>query len=647
MNCSQPDAKGTDPCCPDCGALECLCRPRFFAGQLLSEQDLNRLDRYIKNKNRLHNRHQHGWGVVNGLLVLCDPCGGVKVTQGYAVDPCGDDIVICEETRVDICELIQKCKQAEQQNECQPFHQPPNANCSDLEEEWVLTIKYQEWPSRGVTALRGNSCGTTGCSTGCNCGAASAVTTACSCGENGSNASSQGGANVSAKKNRAAPPQCEPTVICEGYVFGVYKKPEQSDDDDDDRLFQLEGSFWDAVRCCAEPLVNAIPPMPDPGSDDDLMAIALAYSSWCCQFRQNLLDYFMTHRHVSCEIIEHLRAVNCPNVNSPGSFVYDAMVALLELLAAWMEGAKNCMCLALLPPTPQATCDVRVPLATVRIRARDCHVLSICNWTQERKIMVTWPAMAHWLGIVPIGDLIRELLERMCCSSLLDIFDNVMDNLPQGIGTTDHIAHAAAAPRTVRAPAPGAAPAAGPEAASATEEMSAAAATAGTENIRANLGFSQTLHMASGAMASRFSADLGSKMNSFSSLLDNIVQRGDAPLELGAVLNSVSPRFKLPDNSQALSKVEAKNLPLLMASKIMVKPVLSSFMGSSKAAQRVAEYQQDLVKSGAKSKAKKAADSADDSTVSSADLKRQVDDMREQLKKQEAQIKSLKSKMDK
>ena len=25
--------------CPDCGGLECLCRPRFFAGQLLTADD--------------------------------------------------------------------------------------------------------------------------------------------------------------------------------------------------------------------------------------------------------------------------------------------------------------------------------------------------------------------------------------------------------------------------------------------------------------------------------------------------------------------------------------------------------------------------------------------------------------------------------
>ena len=77
----------TDPCtpCPACGGLECLCRPRFFAGQLLTEADLNRLDHYIVAKNKLHNRYVHGWGVACGMEVVCSACGDqVIVRPGYA-----------------------------------------------------------------------------------------------------------------------------------------------------------------------------------------------------------------------------------------------------------------------------------------------------------------------------------------------------------------------------------------------------------------------------------------------------------------------------------------------------------------------------------------------------------------------------------
>ena len=92
------------PPCPACGGLECLCRPRFFAGQLLTDDDLNRLDYYIVEKNRLHNRYLVGTGVVCGLEVVCSICdpagnGTVVVRPGYALSPCGNDIVVCGDER--------------------------------------------------------------------------------------------------------------------------------------------------------------------------------------------------------------------------------------------------------------------------------------------------------------------------------------------------------------------------------------------------------------------------------------------------------------------------------------------------------------------------------------------------------------------
>src|SRR5713101_1511831 len=104
----------TDPCvttCPSCGGLQCLCRPRFFAGQLLTDDDLSLLNNYIVEKNKLHNRYLHGWGVVCGMEVVCSPCNNlVTVKSGYALSPCGEDIIVCQDTPVDICTLVLKCK---------------------------------------------------------------------------------------------------------------------------------------------------------------------------------------------------------------------------------------------------------------------------------------------------------------------------------------------------------------------------------------------------------------------------------------------------------------------------------------------------------------------------------------------------------
>src|SRR6266852_3414904 len=100
-----------DPCaCPECGGLECLCRPRFFAGQLLTDETLNSLERYIIEKNKLHNRYLHGWGVVSGLEVVCNPCNAVTVRTGYALSQCGEDIIVCRDVTVDVCALINQCK---------------------------------------------------------------------------------------------------------------------------------------------------------------------------------------------------------------------------------------------------------------------------------------------------------------------------------------------------------------------------------------------------------------------------------------------------------------------------------------------------------------------------------------------------------
>ena len=61
--------------CPVCEGLHTFVRPRFFAGQLLTETELTALTTYVVDKQRLHNRYLHGYGVVCGLQVECDGCG--------------------------------------------------------------------------------------------------------------------------------------------------------------------------------------------------------------------------------------------------------------------------------------------------------------------------------------------------------------------------------------------------------------------------------------------------------------------------------------------------------------------------------------------------------------------------------------------
>jgi hypothetical protein len=595
---------------------------------LLSEQDLNRLDQYIRNKNRLHLRNLHGWGVVNGLLVVCDPCGDVTVTQGYAVDPCGNDIVVCEQTRANLCELIRKCRQSEPSSECQPFRAPPTSNCVDAEEEWVLTISYREWQSRGVTPLRGSSCG---CSTGaCDCGASAPAASSCIC---GGTAKSGGGCGCGGAKtamaravqsaapaaSRGVPAQCEATVTCEGYAFSVYRKPEPQGKDE--ARLGLEGAFWDALRCCAQPLLDALPPMPTLDNTDSTVVQSnqlVAYSRWCCRFRDNLLKYFLQSRNASCEVLTRLRAISCPNPQNRDNFSRDLLESFYGLLAVWLEGLKNCLCLALLPPVPQSTCDLRVPLATVRIRARDCQVLSICNWTLERKLLISWPAVTHWLSVVPIGSLLRELLDRLCCNSLLDIFDRLFDEDEPVPGTNN------------------------PTTGENTVIFRAAAATyndangTGAESAARDKGLAASLNQASGLFAARFSADFTQSAANLEQLMRGFQVREGNALQLGAVLNATSPRFKLPENGQSLNPVERRNLPLVLLAETVVRPLMNTMLGEKRSSERMAELHEEL--SGDRKQAVAAA------PVAETDLRQEVATLRQELHAQREQINVLMSK---
>ena len=93
----------TSPCadhdCVDGGFLE---RPRYFPRQLITPTDLTLEATYFRDKLRRHNRLLHGWGVVCGALVCpvwtSDRTGlepwMVTVEPGYALGPCGDEILV-------------------------------------------------------------------------------------------------------------------------------------------------------------------------------------------------------------------------------------------------------------------------------------------------------------------------------------------------------------------------------------------------------------------------------------------------------------------------------------------------------------------------------------------------------------------------
>ena len=79
-------------------------RPRYFARQLITPDDLNLEQEYFRSKQRWHNRMLHGWGVVCGAQVCMAPKSKpngtsfepwkVRVKPGYVLGPYGDEIII-------------------------------------------------------------------------------------------------------------------------------------------------------------------------------------------------------------------------------------------------------------------------------------------------------------------------------------------------------------------------------------------------------------------------------------------------------------------------------------------------------------------------------------------------------------------------
>jgi hypothetical protein len=182
--CAGSGIKSAAPC--TCGGKGCstcqgdvYARPQFFAGQLLTEDDLQSLGDYVVAKNRLHMRYLVGSGVVCGLAVTCEPCGDGKVivNPGYALDCCGNDIVVpCPQT-LDINGMIRDLLLRVRGQDCgdpcldaKPSpqgEQSTNARATTIKNpsrRYCLYIDYCERPSDPVAPYAvGDPCGQLTC----------------------------------------------------------------------------------------------------------------------------------------------------------------------------------------------------------------------------------------------------------------------------------------------------------------------------------------------------------------------------------------------------------------------------------------------------------------------------------------------------
>jgi hypothetical protein len=133
-------------------------RPRFFGGMLLTEDDLQAIDDYAVAKRRLTNRHMFGSGVVCGLDVDCDPCkpGWLTVSPGYALDCCGNDIVVGCPEKLDALALLSDLRKRE------------GLDCGDpcdkqTDRTYVLVVSYSEQPADPVAPYVQDDCAVGDC----------------------------------------------------------------------------------------------------------------------------------------------------------------------------------------------------------------------------------------------------------------------------------------------------------------------------------------------------------------------------------------------------------------------------------------------------------------------------------------------------
>lgn len=444
------DQHARNCCCPTCRGLVSQSRPLFGPGQTLTAADLNALEDYARAKNRLHNRYLHGWGVVCGLEVTCNDCeGSVTIGPGYALDPCGEDIIVTQPTRFDIVAAIRAC--ADQQRattgDCDPWMPPPDPGCTDGESHWCVALKYREVETAYVQDLVAGK-GATGCGCGSGSGAPAASCGCgggCSCGGGGGCSCGGATAATSAANIRASNNSCSPRRVLECYDITAIPSKERCAP----TLFQRGDKLtnkpalgnWDQfipegslLRKIIDCITNDFRELLDhfktgdgaligqvfAQNNDELIQAEVqpaAVHAAVCTFKAALLDKLANDTHpVRCAMRRAAADIvlAAPGPNTEAAVFFDqARDAIRDLIAVWFQMIIDCVCHAFLPMCDDDPCDDRVEIACVTIKGG--KILSICNHSC-RRYAGAFPSMFYWLSLVPVLPLIAKALAALCCA---------------------------------------------------------------------------------------------------------------------------------------------------------------------------------------------------------------------------------------
>jgi hypothetical protein len=377
------------PTCADPPGIE---RPRFFSGQFLTDQDLEAAQHYVIEKNRLHNRYLVGQGVVCGMTVRCAPCSteAVVIEPGYAIDCCGYDIVICEETQFNVIEHLEACRHQEAPNCVERISR--SSFCEKEETKHCLVIYYDEEHIRPVSAMtRRNGC------------------------------------NVD---------RCEPSRTREIFRFGLIPADE------------IEGlnpqlSMWDQLSKCTSEVfprmaefVAEISEAQSNINDGNLDNFHATIVSIYCRMRDYVIELYRNGPNNRCSIVddlaeydEKLKSVSpSPQNQKYLSIVYEALFGVFVYIIQFII---DCICDAFLVRC--APCkDNAVLLACLTLKER--KIIHICNIVRTQ--VLTGPAFRYWLQ--PVFEGLDQILSFLCCEfSMLDLLDSYFQPRKRGFSTVD------------------------------------------------------------------------------------------------------------------------------------------------------------------------------------------------------------------
>ena len=213
----------------------------------------------------------------------------------------------CEDQHVDVCAKIKNCCDRKREDwECEPMASPP-PDCQELEQCWFVTLRYAEFESRGITALKQPE-------SDCSCGG-------CGCakcrGESGATEYRNGrhrpephdcGCKTTAPSRRP-PAQCEPTRTCESFIVDVIPAP-PVECGKKDFLKYFDGTILARLYECASAVEGIKSQLKrDSLQKPDLSDLNTAsqLQQACCLYRKAVWDFLSSHDLTRCELLPRFR----------------------------------------------------------------------------------------------------------------------------------------------------------------------------------------------------------------------------------------------------------------------------------------------------------------------------------------------------